>query len=352
MPAGPGASAPLRAQQPGLARVPTPWRPPLPPAPRLARSLDKASLGELKSFGSPAAEVVQVRAARRAPAGDGPLPAFRPDGPPACRQAAGRRSPLLSRPHRPTPPPPPPPPSHFPHQVVASCMVLTAPGGKIPKDLSWAAGKKCMGNVDAFLKSLLSFDKDNVPVVCVDVCERDYINNAGFRPENIKSKSSAAAGLCAWVINVCKYFRIYQVGGLGRPSGGRGGGLRGGGAGRSGCSGRASGWWRPGDADERKGDARSMGARGALRLAALTVGLLPHMPKCGAPADASSPQPPAHPVPAPSPSPALPPRSLRPSAPRLQTPTSGWRAPTASWRASAPRSRSCRTRWRRWSRGS
>ena len=38
-----------------------------------------------------------------------------------------------------------------------------------------------MGNVDAFLKSLLSFDKDNVPVVCVDVVERDYISNPGFK---------------------------------------------------------------------------------------------------------------------------------------------------------------------------
>jgi dynein heavy chain len=99
-------------------------------------------------------------------------------------------------------------------------MVLTAPGGKIPKDLSWAAGKKFMGNVDAFLKSLLSFDKDNVPVVCVDTVERDFISNPGFKAENIKSKSSAAAGLCGWVLNICKYFRIYQVGaealGLGR----------------------------------------------------------------------------------------------------------------------------------------
>ncbi|KAI8473051.1 MAG: flagellar outer dynein arm heavy chain beta [Monoraphidium minutum] len=117
-------------------------------------SLDKASLGELKSFGSPAAEVVQV---------------------------------------------------------VSACMVLTAPGGKVPKDVSWAAGKKYMGNVDAFLKSLLSFDKDNIPVVCVDTVERDYISNPGFKAESIKSKSSAAAGLCGWVLNICKYFRIYQV---------------------------------------------------------------------------------------------------------------------------------------------
>lgn len=96
-------------------------------------------------------------------------------------------------------------------QVVAACMTLTAPGGKVPKDLSWAAGKKFMGNVDAFLKSLLNFDKDNVPVNCADVCEKEYISNPSFNADNIRSKSSAAAGLCAWVVNICKYFRIYQV---------------------------------------------------------------------------------------------------------------------------------------------
>ncbi|KAL0038617.1 hypothetical protein WJX79_000048 [Trebouxia sp. C0005] len=117
-------------------------------------SLDKGSLGELKSFGSPAAEVVQV---------------------------------------------------------VSACIVLTAPGGKIPKDLSWNAGKKMMGNVDAFLKSLLAFDKDNVPVQCVEKCEKDYLSNPNFNPDYIRNKSGAAAGLCGWVVNICKYFRIYQV---------------------------------------------------------------------------------------------------------------------------------------------
>ena len=46
---------------------------------------------------------------------------------------------------------------------------------------------------------------------CVDKVEKDYISSSGFNPENIRTKSSAAAGLCAWVINICKYFRIYQV---------------------------------------------------------------------------------------------------------------------------------------------
>ena len=117
-------------------------------------SLDKKSLGELKSFGAPAAEIVSV---------------------------------------------------------MAACMCLTAPGGKIPKDLSWNAAKKFMGDAGSFLNSLLAFDKDNTPAACIERCERDYLSLPGFTPENIKSKSLAAAGLCAWVVNICKYWHIFQV---------------------------------------------------------------------------------------------------------------------------------------------
>jgi dynein heavy chain len=112
-----------------------------PPPLALPCSLDKASLGELKSFGSPAAEVVQVRrgsVAVQGSLGHGEQP------PPQTPNPS-------SRPHTRQPATPPP------SKVVAACMVLTAAGGKIPKDLSWAAGKKFMGNVDAFLKMLLSF---------------------------------------------------------------------------------------------------------------------------------------------------------------------------------------------------
>ena len=68
-----------------------------------------------------------------------------------------------------------------------------------------------MGNVDAFLKSLLAFDKDNVPLQCVEKCEKDYLSNPNFNADYIRNKSGAAAGLCGWVVNICKYFRIYQV---------------------------------------------------------------------------------------------------------------------------------------------
>lgn len=84
-------------------------------------SLEKKALGELKSFGSPAAEIVSV---------------------------------------------------------VSAVMVLTAPGGKIPRDLSWNAGKKFMGDVNGFIQMLQGFDKDNTPENCVKQCEKDYVSQA------------------------------------------------------------------------------------------------------------------------------------------------------------------------------
>ena len=47
--------------------------------------------------------------------------------------------------------------------------------------------------------------------------EKDYLSSPSFKPEIIRSKSGAAAGLCGWVVNICKYFRIYQVQTLSLP---------------------------------------------------------------------------------------------------------------------------------------
>ena len=95
--------------------------------------------------------------------------------------------------------------------VASACMILCAPKGKIPKDVSWNACKKFMGSVDKFLADLINFDKDNTPLNCVEKVEKDYLGKETFNPDIIMGKSSAAAGLCSWVINICKYFRIYQV---------------------------------------------------------------------------------------------------------------------------------------------
>ena len=90
-------------------------------------------------------------------------------------------------------------------------IILTAGKPKVPKDLSWAAAQKMLGNVGKFLDSLLYFDKDNVDEVLVAAVEAKFLSDPEFEPEKIRSKSGAAADLCSWCICMCKYSRIYQV---------------------------------------------------------------------------------------------------------------------------------------------
>ncbi|XP_014206492.1 dynein beta chain, ciliary [Copidosoma floridanum] len=92
--------------------------------------------------------------------------------------------------------------------VTAAVMVLLAPNGKVPKDRSWKAAKITMAKVDAFLDSLINYDKENIhPEVIKSI--QPYLKNSEFEPEFVKSKSAAAAGLCAWVINIIKFYEVF-----------------------------------------------------------------------------------------------------------------------------------------------
>ncbi|XP_078230912.1 dynein axonemal heavy chain 17 isoform X3 [Callithrix jacchus] len=92
--------------------------------------------------------------------------------------------------------------------VTAAVMILTAPGGKIPKDKSWKAAKIMMGKVDTFLDSLKKFDKEHIPEACLKAFQ-PYQGNPTFDPEFIRSKSTAAAGLCSWCINIVRFYEVY-----------------------------------------------------------------------------------------------------------------------------------------------
>ncbi|CAH1795230.1 unnamed protein product [Owenia fusiformis] len=92
--------------------------------------------------------------------------------------------------------------------VTAAVMVLMAPGGKIPKDRSWKAAKVAMGKVDLFLENLINYDKENIHDNCLKAI-KPYLADPEFEPEFIRAKSNAAAGLCAWVINICKFYEVY-----------------------------------------------------------------------------------------------------------------------------------------------
>ncbi|CAD7085079.1 unnamed protein product [Hermetia illucens] len=94
--------------------------------------------------------------------------------------------------------------------VCAAVMVLLAPNGKIPRDRGWRAAKLMMGKVDQFLNDLLNYDKDNIPPNVIEVLE-EYLKDPEFNPEKVVQKSVAAAGLCAWIINLHKYHQVFQI---------------------------------------------------------------------------------------------------------------------------------------------
>ena len=62
--------------------------------------------------------------------------------------------------------------------------------------------------VDQFLDSLIKFDKENIKDANLQAI-KPYLANPEFEPEFIRSKSFAAAGLCAWAINIVKFYEVF-----------------------------------------------------------------------------------------------------------------------------------------------
>ena len=58
--------------------------------------------------------------------------------------------------------------------------------------------------VEAFLDSLINYDKENIHENCLKAT-RQYMDEEDFTPDTVRKKSVAAAGLCAWVINIVKW---------------------------------------------------------------------------------------------------------------------------------------------------
>ena len=106
------------------------------------------------------------------------------------------------------------PPKDLLSVTAAVQYMLAKKGTNFKKlDVSWAAGKKMMGNVDSFLRSLQEFDKDRF-----EPENKEWVRkltgpadapDPTFTAEYMKSKSFAAAGLCDWVVNICIYHDIY-----------------------------------------------------------------------------------------------------------------------------------------------
>ncbi|KAE8580906.1 hypothetical protein XENTR_v10024588 [Xenopus tropicalis] len=93
--------------------------------------------------------------------------------------------------------------------VTAAVLVLLSPNGKIPRDRSWKASKVLMSKVDEFLQNLITFEKEHIHDAVVKALKDEYLSDPEFNPEFVRMKSSAAAGLCAWVINIIRFHEVF-----------------------------------------------------------------------------------------------------------------------------------------------
>ena len=68
----------------------------------------------------------------------------------------------------------------------------------------WGPSKRLLGDMN-FLKSLQSYDKDNIPPPIIKAIRQKYTSNPEFDPDKIKTASTDAEGLCKWVVSMESY---------------------------------------------------------------------------------------------------------------------------------------------------
>lgn len=68
--------------------------------------------------------------------------------------------------------------------------------------------KMVMAKVDAFLDALINYDKENIHPEVIKAIQ-PYLKDSEFEPDFIRQKSGAAAGLCAWVINIIRFYEVF-----------------------------------------------------------------------------------------------------------------------------------------------
>jgi dynein heavy chain len=74
----------------------------------------------------------------------------------------------------------------------------------------WKPSQKMLGD-SKFLDGLRSFDKDNISNAVMKKIRATYIPNPEFKPEKVRLASSAAEGLCSWIIAMEAYDRVTKI---------------------------------------------------------------------------------------------------------------------------------------------
>ncbi|XP_054071997.1 dynein axonemal heavy chain 12 isoform X1 [Rissa tridactyla] len=110
------------------------------------------------------------------------------------------------------------PPSGVKLVMAAICVMkdikpdkIADPSGTGGKILDyWAPSKKLLGDLN-FLKDLKEYDKDNIPAAVMQKIRAEYLTNPEFDPQKVAKASSAAEGLCKWIMAMEVYDRVAKV---------------------------------------------------------------------------------------------------------------------------------------------
>ncbi|XP_072136530.1 dynein axonemal heavy chain 12 isoform X2 [Mobula birostris] len=88
---------------------------------------------------------------------------------------------------------------------------INDPSGSGEKVLDfWGPSKKLLGDMN-FLRDLKEYDKDNIPVAVMQKIRTEYLTNPDFDPQKVVKASSAAEGLCKWILAMEVYDRVAKV---------------------------------------------------------------------------------------------------------------------------------------------
>ena len=84
------------------------------------------------------------------------------------------------------------------------------PGEKI--DSYWEKSKKLLGDYKQFMGRLLSYDIDKIDEALMERVRANYLSRTSeFNPTRVEKASSAAKGLCEWVIALSKYEKVLAI---------------------------------------------------------------------------------------------------------------------------------------------
>uniref|UniRef100_A0A1B0CUL2 Dyneins heavy chain n=2 Tax=Lutzomyia longipalpis TaxID=7200 RepID=A0A1B0CUL2_LUTLO len=101
--------------------------------------------------------------------------------------------------------------------MAAVCVIKGVPPDRINDPATgkkiidyWGPSKRILGDM-GFLQSLKDFDKDNIGVDIMKKIRKDFIPHKDFQPHIVLKASSAAEGLCKWIIAMDLYDSVAKI---------------------------------------------------------------------------------------------------------------------------------------------